>query len=230
MKRLAIMAITMLSLAVPASFAQTDTTRQTTTTTDPATGQQTTTTTTEKHHRNSDGDSRYDWNHGSIGVFADYFRLNSAGTNNMGIGGRVGFAVHPNVHLEGEIAYDFRESHTATIAGGLSTPASTYQANFRVLHGLFGPKFQTTGPVRIFAVLKGGFVNFSVSTTNAPTGFTNSFGGVVDGDTHAVFYPGGGVEFGAKWFAIRGEIGDEMYFKNGAKNNFRLTAGPVFRF
>lgn len=230
MKRLAILTITMLSLAVPASFAQTDTTRQTTTTTDPATGQQTTTTTTEKHHRNSDGDSRYDWNHGSIGVFADYFRLNSAGTNNMGIGGRVGFAIHPNVHLEGEIAYDFRESHTATIAGGLSTPASTYQANFRVLHGLFGPKFQTTGPVRVFAVLKGGFVNFSVSTTNAPTGFTNSFGGIVDGDTHAVFYPGGGVEFGAKWFAIRGEIGDEMYFKNGAKNNFRLTAGPVFRF
>ena len=230
MKRLAILTITMLSLAVPASFAQTDTTRQTTNTTDPATGQQTTTTTTEKHHRNSDGDSRYDWNHGSIGVFADYFRVNSAGTNNIGVGGRVGFAIHPNVHLEGEIAYDFRESHTATIAGGLSTPGSTYQANFRVLHGLFGPKFQTTGPVRVFAVLKGGFINFSVSTTNAPTGFTNSFGGVVDGDTHAVFYPGGGVEFGAKWFAIRGEIGDEMYFQNGAKNNFRLTAGPVFRF
>ena len=227
------MAITMLSLAVPASFAQTDTTtRQTTTTTDPATGQQTTTTTkTENNRVDSDrtGD-QWDWNHGSIGVFADYLRLNSADTNNFGLGGRVGFAIHPNVHLEGEIAYDFRESHTATIAGGLGNPASTYKADFRVLHGLFGPKFQTTGPVRVFAVIKGGFVNFSVSTQNAPAGFTNSFGGVVDGDTHGVLYPGGGVELGAKWFAIRGEIGDEIYWANGAKNNFRLTVGPVFRF
>lgn len=228
MKRLAIMAITLLSLAVPASFAQTSTTTDQTTTS--ASGQQTTTTTTETTKTKHSDDDRWNYNHGSIGAFFDYLRLNSAGTNNFGVGGRAGFAIHPNVHLEGEIAYDFRESHTTTIAGGLSTPGSTYQANFRVLHGLFGPKFQTTGPVRVFGVLKGGFVNFSVSTTGAPAGFTNSFGGVVDGDTHAVFYPGGGVELGAGWFAIRGEIGDEMYFANGAKNNFKMTVGPVFRF
>lgn len=229
MKRLAILAITMLSLAVPASYAQTTTTDQSTTTTGTGQTQTTTTTTETRTDRDHDNDA-YDYNHGSVGVFFDYLRLNSAGTNNFGVGGRVGFAVHPNVHLEGEIAYDFRESHTATIAGGLSTPGSTYNADFRVLHGLFGPKFQTTGPVRVFGVLKGGFVNFSVSTQGAPAGFTNSFGGVVDGDTHAVFYPGGGVELGAGWFAIRGEIGDEMYFANGAKNNFKLTIGPVFRF
>lgn len=229
MKRLAIVAITMLSLAVPASFAQTSstTTDQTTTTGTSSTGAQTTTTTRTEIDTDTD-DDRYDWNHGSVGVFADYLRLNNAGTNNIGIGGRVGFAVHPNVHLEGEIAYDFRESHTATIGSGLTT--STYQADFRVLHGLFGPKFQTTGPVRFFGVLKGGFVNFSISTQGAPAGFTNSFGGVVDGDTHPVFYPGGGVELGWKWFAIRGEIGDEIYFNNGAQNNFRLTVGPTFRF
>lgn len=228
MKRLAIVAITMLSLAVPASFAQTGTTTTTTdqTTTGPTTTQTTTTETKVKTDRHDD--DRYDWNHGSIGVFADYLRLNSAGTNNIGLGGRVGFAVHPNVHLEGEIAYDFRESHTATIGSGLTT--STYKADFRVLHGLFGPKFQTTGPVRFFGVLKGGFINFSISTQGAPAGFTNSFGGVVDGNTHGVLYPGGGVELGAKWFAIRGEIGDEIYFANGAHNNFRLTVGPVFRF
>ena len=49
-----------------------------------------------------------------------------------------------------------------------------------MLHGLFGPKFQTTGPVRVFLVTKFGFVNFGVSTATAPTGFVNSFGGVVD--------------------------------------------------
>jgi len=196
----------------------------TTTQTYPSTTTQTTTTRVESDRS---GDE-WDWNHGSIGVFADYFRLNAADTNNIGIGGRAAFAVHPNVHLEGEIAYDFRESHTATISSGLTT--TTYQADFRVLHGLFGPKFQTTGPVRVFGVLKGGFVNFSISTTGAPAGFVNSFGGVVDGDTHAVLYPGGGVELGAKWFAIRGEVGDEIYWADGPKNNFRLTVGPVFRF
>jgi hypothetical protein len=229
MKRLAILAIFAFVMSVSFAFGQdtTTTTNQTTTTGTTASGDQQTTTTTTKT-RSNDNDDAMDYNHGSIGVFADYLRLQSAGTNNIGLGGRVGFAVHPNVHLEGEIAYDFRESHTATIASGFTT--TTYKANFRVLHGLFGPKFQTTGPVRFFAVLKGGFVNFSVSTAGAPAGFTNSFGGVVDGDTHPVFYPGGGVELGAKWFAIRGEVGDEMYFKNGAHNNLRITVGPTFRF
>ena len=229
MKRLAIVTFIAMSLALPAAFAQdtTTTTNQTTTGTTAA-GDQTTTTTTQTRTDTHDNDDSMDWNHGSVGAFVDYLRLNGAGTNNWGLGGRVGFAVHPNVHLEGEIAYDFRESHTATIASGLTT--TTYKADFRVLHGLFGPKFQTTGPVRFFAVLKGGFVNFSVSTQGAPAGFTNSFGGVVDGDTHPVFYPGGGVELGAKWFAIRGEVGDEMYFRNGAHNNLRITVGPTFRF
>src|SRR5689334_7676534 len=114
MKRLAIVTFIAMSLALPAAFAQdtTTTTHQTTGTT--ATGDQTTTTTktTETHH--DDGSS--DWNHGSVGAFVDYLRLQGAGTNNWGLGGRVGFNVHPNVQLEGEIAYDFRESHTATIA------------------------------------------------------------------------------------------------------------------
>jgi hypothetical protein len=229
MKRLAILTFIALSMVVPAAFAQDTTTTNQTTTGTTATGDQTTTTTRTQTHVDHDNDAM-DWNHGSIGIFADYLRLEAAGTNNFGLGGRFGFAVHPNIHLEGEIAYDFEESHTATIGSGLTTPSATYKARFRILHGLFGPKIQTTGPVRVFGVLKGGFVNFSVSTLGAPAGFTNSFGNVVDGDTHAVFYPGGGVELGAKWFAIRGEVGDEIYFADGAHNNFRLTVGPVFRF
>lgn len=226
MKRLAVLTLTiMLLFAVPASFAQTSTTTTTDQTTTTGSGQQTASTT--RTSRDTDHDNM-DWNHGSIGFFADYLRLKAAGTNNWGLGGRVGFAVHPNVHLEGEIAYDFRESRTATIGSGLTT--STYAADFRVLHGLFGPKFQTTGPVRFFGVLKGGFINFSVDTTGAPAGFTNTFGKITNGDTSFVLYPGAGVELGAKWFAIRGEIGDEIYFKNGANNNFKMTVGPVFRF
>jgi hypothetical protein len=169
-----------------------------------------------------------DKNHGEFGVFADYFRLGTAKANEFGLGGRLGVNVHPHVALEGEISYDFRENHSTDT--GSAFGSVPYKADFRVLHGLFGPKFQTTGPVRLFMVLKGGFINFGVSTQSAPVGFTNSFGGVIDGDTHGAFYPGGGVEAFAGWFGIRGEVGDEIYWSNGAHNNMKIEVGPVIRF
>jgi hypothetical protein len=227
MKRLAILAITLLSLAVPASFAQSGSTTTTDQTTTSGNTQSTTTTTQTKIDT---GDDRWDWNHGSIGIFADYLRLERIDTNQWGFGGRAGFAIHPNVHLEGEIAYDFTQSRTASFTDAFGN-ISTVRADFRTLHGLFGPKFQTTGHVRVFGVLKGGFINFHVDTRGVTVGnVINSFNNVTDGDTHGVLYPGGGIELGAGWFAIRGEIGDEIYWNNGAQNNVRVTVGPTFRF
>lgn len=49
-------------------------------------------------------------------------------------------------------------------------------------------------------------------------------------DPNGVFYPAGGVEAFAGIFGVRAEIGDEMYFDNGANHNLRITAGPVIRF
>ena len=209
MKRLAFLTLMALALA-PSTFAQDQTTTTRTTTT-----------------RTNSSDS-HDYNHGEFGAFFDYLRLDNAGTNNFGLGGRAGFNIHPHVQLEGEIAYDFRESRTATIVSAFST--TTYKADFRVLHGLFGPKFHTNGPVRFFGLVKGGFINFGVTTAGAPAGFTNSFGNVVDGDTHFTFYPGAGVEAFAGWFGIRGEVGDEIYWQNGANHNFKMSIGPVIRF
>lgn len=227
MERLAIIALTVLSLAVPASFAQTSTTTTDQTITN--SGQTQTTTTTTKVKTDHD-DDRWHWNHGSIGIFADLLRLEASDTNNWGIGGRGGFAIHPNIHLEGEVAYDFTQSHTASFTDAFGN-ISTARVRFRTLHGLFGPKIQSTGPIRVFAVLKGGFVNFSVDTRGVTFGnVINSFNGVTDGDTRGVFYPGGGIELGAGWFAIRGELGDEIYWNNGAHNNLRFTVGPTFRF
>jgi hypothetical protein len=228
MKRLAILAITMLSLAVSASFAQTSTTTTGQTTTSSGTDQTTTTTTQTKVK--TDDDDRWHYNHGSVGLFADYFRLEAADTNHWGVGGRAGFGIHPHVQLEGEIAYDFTQSRSATVSDSLGNIV-TARASFRVLHGLFGPKFQTTGPVRVFAVLKGGFVNFRVDTTAITFGnVPRVFNGVVDGDTHGAFYPGGGIEAFAGWFGVRGDIGDEIYWANGAHHNLRFSVGPVFRF
>ena len=43
-----------------------------------------------------------DRNHGNFGIYFDYTRLEFAKLNMFGVGGRVGFNVHPAVALEGE--------------------------------------------------------------------------------------------------------------------------------
>ncbi len=164
-----------------------------------------------------------DKDHGEIGAFFDMTRLHHANdTNFYGVGGRVGFNVHPNVQLEAEMAYDFSRNITVNTSTGV-TSSST---NLRLLNGLFGPKFQVgTGAVRAFVTVKGGFLNFSTDHN-----LTGQLNGITGGDTNGVFYPGGGVEFYAGPLGLRAEIGDEMYFDNGANHNLRFTVGPQIRF
>src|ERR1051326_568144 len=169
-------------------------------------------------------------NHGNFGVYADYFRLQFAKQNFFGIGARLGLNIHPHVVLEGEMSYDFERNATASITD-LTGNTTTVRSSLRLIHGLFGPKFQTTGPVRVFAVVRGGLLNFGVSKPAAPVGnVTSQFGNIQDGDTNGVFYPGGGVEFNAGIFGIRLEAGDEMFFDNGAQHNFKFMGGPQIRF
>lgn len=171
-----------------------------------------------------------DKNHGNFGVYFDYTRLQFAKQNFFGVGGRLGVNVHPNIVLEGEMAYDFERNATASITD-LSGNTTTVRSNLRLIHGLFGPKIQTTGPVRVFAVLKGGLLNFSVSKSGVTTAnVANQFGNIADGDTNGVFYPGGGVEFNVGNFGLRLEAGDEMFFDNGAQHNFKFMGGPQIRF
>jgi hypothetical protein len=164
-------------------------------------------------------------NHGEFGVYADYVRLHHAdNTNFWGIGGRFGFNVHSHVQLEAEMSYDFSRSFTNTFTNGGTVTVVT--SDLRLLHGLFGPKFQTGGgAIRVFGVLKGGFLNFSSNTSVG-----NQISNIPFGDTNGVFYPGGGVEFFAGPIGLRLEAGDLMYFDRGANNNLRLTIGPQFRF
>jgi opacity protein-like surface antigen len=170
-------------------------------------------------------------NHIEAGVFADYLRASQVdpAINFVGIGGRVGFNIRPSVQLEAEMAYDFKRNFTTTFNNGVTTQFVTVRT--RPLTGLFGPKFSTGGgPVRLFATGKVGFVNFSTSTQNAPNGFNNAINGITSGDTRFALYPGGGIE--AFWgpIGLRADVGDEIYFDNGAHNNLRVTFGPHFRF
>jgi hypothetical protein len=167
--------------------------------------------------------------HGEFGVFVDYTRLHHFGDANMwGPGAQVSFNINKYFQLEGGMAYDLeRTFSTQTVTG---TTITTNRSNLRLLHGLFGPKIQTgIGPIKAFALVKGGLLNFQVSNQGTGTGFVSAVNNVPHGDTNGVLYPGGGVEFFAKWFGIRAEIGDEIYFDNGANHNLKFTVGPTFR-
>ena len=177
-------------------------------------------------------DSSFTENHVEVGVFADYLRLSRTdpNINFVGVGGRFGFNVHPNIQLEAEMSYDFRRNFTTTLSGGVTT--RFVSTDLRPLTALFGPKFQagSSGPVRVFVTGKLGFVNFDISDQNAPAGFRSSLGAITTGNTRFALYPGGGIEGFWGPFGLRLEAGDEIYFDDGARNNLKVTFGPAFRF
>lgn len=180
------------------------------------------------------GESRFTYNHGEFTAYGDYFRFAPSGhsaVNFVGLGGRVGFNVHPNVAFEGEVSYDFERNFTSTTSSGLTT--TTVTTGVRPLTGLFGPKFQfgTSGPFRAFVTGKAGFLEFS-TTNKSPstTSFGNAFDQFGGGSTHFAAYPGGGIEAYFGPIGLRAEAGDEIYVFNGANNNLRVSVGPSFRF
>ena len=148
----------------------------------------------------------------------------------------MGFNVHPNIALEGEMSYDFAKNYTAINTGNNSgsVTSTTVASRTRPLTGLFGPKFQfgTSGPFRAFVTGKVGFTEFSHSSTTTVSGdtFSNAFDQFGGGTTHFAAYPGGGIEGFFGPIGLRVEAGDQMYFNNGTYNNLRVTFGPTIRF
>jgi hypothetical protein len=183
-------------------------------------------------------ESRWAENHGEFNVYGDMFRVNPAGgsaVNFLGLGGRVGFNVHPNIALEAEMNYDFAQNYTTVSTNGGTTgvTSTTITGRTRPITGLFGPKFQfgTSGPFRAFVTGKVGFIEFSHSNSTASgTSFANSFDQFGGGTTHIAVYPGGGIEGFFGPIGLRAEAGDQMYFNNGTFNNLRVTFGPTIRF
>jgi len=168
--------------------------------------------------------------HAEVGVFAEYFRFSDPGptTHYIGVGGRAGFNVRPSLQLEAEMGYDFGRNYTSTFTNGITV--ANVRSDLRILHGFFGPKFQTgAGPFRFFLTGKVGFENFNVTGQSAPAGFVNQVGLGV-GATYFALYPGGGIEAFAGPIGLRAEIGDNIFFNNGAHNNLRISLGPQFRF
>jgi hypothetical protein len=168
-------------------------------------------------------------NHGSIGAFVNFTRLQPADLNMFGVGARLGINVRKHLVIEGEGAYDFERNKTQTITSGVIT--TTVRSDLRILHFLAGPKIQTTGPVRFFGEVKGGIVNFGVGGPVTAGVINNQINTIVDGSTRGAIFPGGGVEFNVGWLGLRLDAGDEiLLLSGGPRNNFRATFGPQIRF
>lgn len=172
-------------------------------------------------------------NHGEFGLFADYFRHGESGNRNLwGLGARLSFNVHDNVQLEAEMAYDFNRWFSEGFTRPTTGVVVTERSHLRALHGLFGPKLQTGGgSIRAFGTIKAGFTSFSFD--DRPATF-RTFASTVDelrNDSMSfALYPGVGLELYAWIIGIRLDVGDEIYFRDGAKNNLKITLGPHFRF
>ena len=173
-----------------------------------------------------------DYDHGSVGIFADYFRFAPTGsshTNFIGFGARAAFNANRFMQLEAEMNYDFERNFTTVSSTGGTTSFST--TRLRPLTGLFGPKFQTPGPFKFFVTGKVGFVNFtSTGAAVTPGTVGNAISSVGGPGTHFAAYPGAGLEGFWGPFGLRAEVGDEIYFANGTHNNMRVTFGPQLRF
>lgn len=164
-------------------------------------------------------------NHFEAGAMFNYYRLiNDSGpdTNFYGVGGLIGVNMSHHVQLEAAGAWDPEQKITFSSGGIALTTSPVHAAHF-----MFGPKFQagTSGPVRFFVTVKGGFINFSSSPR-----FADQIAGITGSNTFATFYPGVGFEFFAKALGARFEAGDEMFFNGGVNHNPYVMAGPVIRF
>ena len=167
------------------------------------------------------------------GIFLDYLSISQTSTNNFGIGGRFGYRIHRKVMMEAELAYDyginFHEAYRNITNGNITAIGRT---SIGVTHGLFGPTLQPAkGRLRPFVTVKGGFVDFRLSPSLLPlTSFESTLLGIRTSSLNAAMYPGAGIEASLGPVGLRFELGDEIYFNNGAHNNLRITFGPILRF
>lgn len=167
------------------------------------------------------------------GVLLDYLSVSQTKTDNVGIGGRVGYRIHRGVMMEGELAYDYGVNFNDVyrdIANGDVTAIE--RTSIGVTDGLFGPKIQPPrGHLRPFATLKGGFIDFRLSPSLIPySGVVSTALGIRTSNLNAVLYPGGGAEATLGPLGLRLEFGDLIYFNSGPHNNLRITFGPILRF
>jgi hypothetical protein len=167
------------------------------------------------------------------GIFLDYLSISQTNTNNFGVGGRLGYRIHRNVMMEGEVAYDYGINFDVAyrnITNGDITAIE--RTSIGVTHGLFGPTLQPAkGGFRPFVTLKTGFMDFRFSPSLLPySNVASTVLGIRTSSLNVAIYPGVGAEASLGPVGLRLELGDEIYFNSGEHNNLRITFGPILRF
>jgi len=169
--------------------------------------------------------------HVEVGAFAEYFKLGETHSNFAGVGGRAAVNLVKYVQLEAEMSYDFNQVFTEGFSSTSGGAITAQNSNIKILHGLFGPKIQTHGPVRLFATVKGGFTDFRFDPVAASfSGFTSTVDNLRTNNVDAALYPGAGVEAFIGPIGLRAEVGDEIVFVGGPHHNWKVTFGPQLRF
>lgn len=170
--------------------------------------------------------------HINVGVYGNYFKLSDSDIDLAGAGARVSVRVFPMVQLEVESAYNFEAAYSQGFndSNGTVTLARTH---VRSLDGLFGPRvYLPLGHLRFFVTAKGGFINFNLNNNPAVSFSTvaSTFQGLNGSNVYGVFYPGGGAETFLGPIGLRVDVGDEIFYNNGAHNNLKVSFGPFIRF
>jgi hypothetical protein len=169
--------------------------------------------------------------HLEAGIFGDYFRQSQTSANLGGLGVRLGAGVFPHVKLEGEMAYDFDQTFGENLTAS-SGQIVVQNSPIHILHGEFGPKLELGhGAIRPFLVAKAGFDKFFINS--CPVSFScvsSQIANIHASSVNGAFYPGGGLEGHLGPVGLRLDVGDEMYFNNGAHHNLRMAFGPYIRF
>jgi hypothetical protein len=134
--------------------------------------------------------------------------------------------------LEAEMSYAFEQAFTEGFTNTATGSVTLQRSNIRLLRGLFGPKLQTPhGPLRASVTVKGGFINFRLDPSPATLAtFASSAENLRSDGISGVLYPGGGLEAHLGPLGLRLDIGDEIYFNDGAHHNLRVAFGPFIRF
>jgi hypothetical protein len=170
-------------------------------------------------------------NHVELGVYGDYFRLSQTDTNMAGLGGRLSVTVAPPLSFEAEMTYDFEQAFTEGFYNSGVGEVGTAPSNVQLLYGLFGPKIESHGPVHIFLTVKGGFIHFNLGNVPGTFGsFTSSVENLRENNVSGALYPGGGLETSIGPIGLRLDVGDDIYFNDGAHHNLRVSFGPIIRF
>ena len=167
------------------------------------------------------------------GMYVDYLGVSQTQTPNFGLGARFGYRAHRHVMLEGELAYDYGVNfHELYVNVANGNAAAVGNASIGVTDGLFGPMLEPVrGHLRPFVTLKGGFIDFRLSPSLLPySSLSSSITGLRTSNLNGALYPGGGAEASLGPLGLRLELGDLMYFNQGAHNNLRITFGPILRF